>query len=102
MSRRTSFSRQTIAVLRLLAEDPSAWIHGYDISRRTGLKSGTLYPILMRLAERGLLEARWEDAPQAGRPRRHAYRLTDDGARQAAALPIEQPETRRGLALGGA
>ncbi len=102
MSRRTALSPQTIAVLRLLAEDPSVWWHGYDIARRIGLKSGTLYPILIRLAERGLLEARWEEEQPAGRPRRHAYRLTDDGARQAAAIPAEQPEGKRGLALGGA
>ncbi|WP_117214807.1 PadR family transcriptional regulator [Allorhizocola rhizosphaerae] len=97
-----SFSPQTVAVLRLLAEDPSAWVHGYDIARRIGLKSGTLYPILMRLAERGLLEARWEDAEQPGRPRRHAYRLTDGGARQVAAIPAEQTKTARRMAMGEA
>ena len=35
------------------------WRYGYDISRNTGLKSGTLYPILMRLAEHGMLETSW-------------------------------------------
>ena len=45
---------------------PSAWQHGYAIARDTGLKSGTLYPILVRLADRGLMEACWEDGQPAG------------------------------------
>jgi DNA-binding PadR family transcriptional regulator len=34
---------------------------------------------LIRLADRGLVEACWQDEPQPGRPRRHLYRLTTDG-----------------------
>ncbi len=73
------FSTQTLAVLATLAADPAGWLHGYLIAKRTELASGTLYPILIRLAERGLIEARWEDEQPAGRPRRHLYRLTADG-----------------------
>ena len=58
------------------------WRYGYDLSRSTGLKSGTLYPILMRLAEHGLLETSWETV-EAGRPPRHLYKLTGDGLRYA-------------------
>jgi DNA-binding PadR family transcriptional regulator len=60
-------------------ERPSEWRYGYDISRQTGLKSGTLYPLLMRLSEQGLLEDAWQEAQQPGRPPRHVYRLTSDG-----------------------
>ena len=108
MSRRKVFSPQTVAVLRLLSDDPHAWWHGYDIARRTGLKSGTLYPILARLAERGYLDARWEQEQPAGRPRRHAYRLTEAGIQQAAAAtapgaPVaSRRQPRPGLATGGA
>jgi len=69
----------------LLAEFLKAeqeWRYGYDISRNTGLKSGTLYPILMRLAEHRLLETSWE-TNEEGRPPRHMYRLTQDGLRYA-------------------
>ncbi len=38
---------------------PSAWRHGYDLARETGLKSGTLYPILVRLADRESVQACW-------------------------------------------
>ncbi len=78
MARRSGFSAQTLAVLAELCAAPSQWRHGYGIARGTGLKSGTLYPVLIRLADRGLVEARWEDE-QPGRPRRHLYRLTPDG-----------------------
>jgi DNA-binding PadR family transcriptional regulator len=48
------------------------------------LKSGTLYPILMRLAERSLLETVWERG-EPGKPPRHMYRFTSDGLRFARA-----------------
>jgi PadR family transcriptional regulator, regulatory protein PadR len=71
-------SPQTLRVLEVFLEEPKEWQYGYDISRVTGLKSGSLYPILMRLADRGLLETDWE-AVETGKPPRHLYRLTPDG-----------------------
>ena len=82
MSSRLRLTAQTIQVLDAFLEDPEEWRYGYDISRNTGLKSGTLYPILMRLAEYRLLEASWE-ATEAGKPPRQIYRLTPDGLRSA-------------------
>jgi DNA-binding PadR family transcriptional regulator len=99
------FSKQTQSVFAALLARPSGWRHGYDIARDTGLKSGTLYPILIRLADRGLVEARWEDEQPAGRPRRHLYRLTADGlaaARAAMAPPKGTRPRRTDLAIGGA
>ena len=66
--------RAALPVLAALCDQPPQWQHGYALARQTGLKSGTLYPILIRLAGRGLVEARWQDEPQPGRPRRHLYR----------------------------
>jgi PadR family transcriptional regulator, regulatory protein PadR len=93
MAYRPGFSAQTLAVLADLCATPSRWRHGYGITRDTGLKSGTLYPILIRLADRGLVEARWEDEQPAGRPRRHLYRLTPDGLAAAAAALAQAPST---------
>ena len=87
-------TRTTAKVLLALAEQPQAWRYGYDLSRQTGLKSGTLYPLLMRLAERGWLQTRWEDSGLAGRPPRHMYRLTGDGQAQAAALAAPDARLR--------
>ena len=72
-------SRQTLAVLGELMEQPRTWQHGYELSKGTGLKSGTLYPILIRLSDQGLLDSRWKDAERPGRPPRHVYRLTASG-----------------------
>lgn len=73
-------SGQTLVLLQCLAERPLEWRHGYELSKATALKSGTLYPILMRLSDRGLLETQWQPAPEPGRPPRHLYRLTTRGA----------------------
>jgi PadR family transcriptional regulator, regulatory protein PadR len=78
------FSAQTLSVLVALCDEPSQWQHGYALAKQTGLKSGTLYPILIRLADRGLVEACWQDEPEPGRPRRHLYRLTAAGLASAA------------------
>ena len=71
-------SPQTIGILNEFASRPTAWHYGYELSRATGLKSGTLYPILMRLAKFGLLETKWV-ATENGVPPRHTYKLTPKG-----------------------
>jgi len=73
-------SPQTVSVLSTLAERAADWSHGYELSRTLGIKAGTLYPILIRLAERGLVETAWEQEVPSGRPPRHLYRLSADGA----------------------
>jgi PadR family transcriptional regulator PadR len=100
MAPRTGFSAQTLAVLADLCATPSQWRHGYGIARDTGLKSGTLYPVLIRLADRGLVEARWEDEQPAGRPRRHLYRLTPEGLAAATAALAQAPSADQAPADG--
>jgi PadR family transcriptional regulator PadR len=72
-------SPQTVGVLGALAGDPQTWRYGYELAAEVGLRSGSLYPILVRLSDRDLLESRWEPAPVPGRPPRHLYRLTAGG-----------------------
>jgi PadR family transcriptional regulator len=79
MSRKPNTSRQTRALLAALLERSRTWRHGYDLSKETGLRSGTLYPLLMRLSEQGLLEQRWQEPERPGLPPRHVYRLTASG-----------------------
>ncbi len=86
MGRDRRLSPQAARVVRLLADEPTRWRYGYEMLDLLGLKSGSLYPILMRLADRGLLEARWETDVSPGRPPRHLYRLTPDGLAAAAGL----------------
>ena len=88
-------------VLAALLEEPAHWRHGYDLSGHTGLKSGTLYPILIRLAEHSLLETCWEESTGAGRPPRHMYRLTASGQRVAREkVTAAQPRGRLKPAYG--
>jgi PadR family transcriptional regulator len=99
MKRSRQPSTQTTAVLLALAEDPSAWRYGYDLSQETGLKAGSMYPILIRLADRGLLETAWESDMPVGRPPRHLYRLTDSGldlAAELAATAARAAKAKRG------
>jgi PadR family transcriptional regulator PadR len=94
VARSRSLSPQTIAVLVAFAADPAAWRHGYDVGQQTGLKAGSLYPILIRLADRELLEARWESDPPPGRPARHLYRLTPAGLELAQAQGAAAADAR--------
>jgi PadR family transcriptional regulator, regulatory protein PadR len=71
-------SPETLLVLEGFMDRTQEWRYGYELSRQTGLKSGTLYPILMRLEKCALLEAKWVTT-EAGVPPRHTYRLTPGG-----------------------
>jgi PadR family transcriptional regulator PadR len=91
-------SAQTTAVVLALAESPTAWRYGYELCRQLDMKPGSMYPILMRLTDRGLLETTWDTEVPAGRPPRHLYRLTGSGralATERAAATARVPATRR-------
>ena len=97
MSSARKSSPQTLALLVALMERPQTWQHGYELSKETGLKSGTLYPILIRLSEQGLLNSRWKDAERPGRPPRHVYRLTATGLALARELIEASVDTKLDL-----
>ena len=78
MTRSRSLSPAARLVLAALADAGVGGSHGYDLCRRADVKSGTLYPLLIRLERQGYLEAEWL-APDPGRPPRHVYRLTASG-----------------------
>ena len=73
----------TATVLQALAHGHG---YGFEIIDVTGLTAGTVYPILRRLNDEGLVESSWEDARVAqaeGRPPRRDYRMTEAGERVA-------------------
>jgi PadR family transcriptional regulator, regulatory protein PadR len=76
---------QMFAVLSAMLQAPEAEWYGLDLSKRSGLKPGTIYPILNRLMRAGWLERHWEhiDPEVEGRPRRRLYKLTGVGATSA-------------------
>lgn len=71
-----------LLVLSLLDQRPR---HGYEIGKQLELRSGgklhfrigSLYPILSRLEDRGLITGRWIE--RAGERRRRYYKLTTEG-----------------------
>ena len=70
---------QTALVLEALAAGRH---HGWDIMDATDLPSGTVYPILRRFEEHGLVRAKWERegaARREQRPPRRYYELTPAG-----------------------
>jgi PadR family transcriptional regulator PadR len=96
MSRR--LSSQSLLLLQTLAEGGPRWQYGLELARTTALKSGTLYPILVRLAEGGLLESCWLEPERPGRPPRHAYRINAAGRRAL----VEATSRPSSLVLKGA
>lgn len=86
MARSRSLSPTARNVLAILLDAGDGWSHGYALGRAAGIKSGTLYPLLIRLEEQGHLEAQWQPPSEPGRPARHAYRLSPAGRAFAAEL----------------
>jgi PadR family transcriptional regulator PadR len=78
-------SLATLRVLRALFDGQDTDHYGLALIDHTGVKAGTLYPILSRLEKDGWVEGQWEqiDEAAAGRRRRRYYRLTGLGEREA-------------------
>ena len=92
-----TLSNQARLVLAVLLQDPARWRHGYELAQEAGLKSGTLYPLLIRLEELGALESDWESPAGLGRPPRHVYRLTVHGQELARVHPPGVEALRRAV-----
>lgn len=90
MTRTRAPSPHARIVLAVLLDAGGQWSHGYELVRAADVKSGTLYPLLIRLEAQGFLEAEWQPPSQGGRPPRHAYRLTASGMQLARAHPPGQ------------
>lgn len=91
MTRKRALSPHVRTVLAVLLDARDAWSHGYELARLADIKSGTLYPLLIRLAAQGYLDAEWQQPTEGGRPPRHVYRLTVSGVELARAHPPAQP-----------
>jgi PadR family transcriptional regulator, regulatory protein PadR len=87
MARTRTLSPQAQMILATLLDASGRWSHGYELARLANVKSGTLYPLLIRLEAQGYLEAEWQQPIEGGRPPRHAYRLTASGVQLARANP---------------
>ena len=93
-------TKTQMAVLRLMLDRRTELLCGADFINEAGLFSGTLYPLLERLEEKGIVSSQWEeiDPREAGRPRRKFYRLTGVGETNARAL-LAEVDDRGGMPI---
>lgn len=75
---RYSAASATVAKALLSQRSKRQW--GYDLCKRSGVKSGVLYPILARMEGEGWLRSDWDDSTKPG-ARRRFYEVTDEGAK---------------------
>jgi PadR family transcriptional regulator, regulatory protein PadR len=71
-----------IQVSAALMSDATGRHWGYELSKRSGVRSGVMYPVLQRMLDEGWLTDGWEDQEQVGRakrPPRRYYEVTDSG-----------------------
>lgn len=78
---RINRTHTTVTVLRLFIAVAPESLDGATIRRTTGIKAGTIYPMLSRLEKIGWLKSTWEDIDpsKVGRPRRKEYAMTTEG-----------------------
>jgi PadR family transcriptional regulator PadR len=92
-----------VQVAMTLMADPGGRHWGYDLSKRSGVRSGVLYPTLQRLLEEGWVRDGWEEEGEvrAKRPPRRYYELTDKGLTELGALLSEARQDVRFRSLVG-
>lgn len=90
-----------VEVAMALLEEPDGRHWGYDLTKRTGVRSGVLYPILQRMLEQGWLHDGWEDRAQitGKRPPRRYYELTHEGRAELVGIVKEVQSDARFKAL---
>jgi PadR family transcriptional regulator len=80
-----------LAVLQVLLHVDRPY--GLEVIERTGLASGTVYPLLARLESEGWITSYWEDGESSARgPRKRFYEMTSSGAESARAALADRAE----------
>lgn len=94
---------ETLKVLGAMLDKSDEQHYGLELSKQTGLASGSLYPILMRLEKNKWVTSAWEDvdAKEAGRKPRRYYKLTGYGIRRADEAFTEHGVRRTPIKVGG-
>lgn len=74
-----------LRVLRVLLSHLDGEHYAFDLSKSARVNVGTIYALLTRLEQQGMVRSDLEDidAAAAGRPPRRYYRLTSSGIRFA-------------------
>lgn len=86
--------RMTYPTAMVLQALDTGYRYGFDIADATGLRGGTVYPILRRLEDAGLVRSRWEMVQisrDAGRPPRKYYTVESVAAELITAARARYP-----------
>lgn len=97
--------RLTLPTATVLAGIDRGLRYGFDLIEASGLRAGTVYPILRRLEEAGQIAGAWEAVSKSraeGRPPRRYYRLTAAGEAKLAEALARYPGVVRTFEVGGA
>ena len=92
----------TAAVLEIMLSATDA-VWGLQVVKETGLKTGTVYPILERLEAAGWVEGAWDADDERKGPRRRYFHLTAEAepyARQYVESQHAKANPGRSIALG--
>ncbi|MEI2810743.1 MAG: PadR family transcriptional regulator [Nocardioides sp.] len=93
------------AILEMDMDDQGGGrLWGYALTKRSGVRSGVLYPQLDRMLQQGWVEDHWESPTDISgkRPPRRYYTLTDDGrAELGAVIRRAQRDPRFGAMRAG-
>jgi PadR family transcriptional regulator PadR len=95
-------SRVTVPFLKIFSvfvNNPSEKYSGVDVCKETNLKSGTVYPMLIKLNENGWLTSEWEDIDpkKEKRPQRRFYRITRHGLLSGQKILAEHFPSMQGI-----
>jgi len=89
-------TQPTLEVLSALLRSKSK-IWGLELVRQTGLKTGTVYPILARLETFGWIQSSWEVDQNHKGPRRRLWELTQEGEGRATELVASNIQSEQSL-----
>jgi PadR family transcriptional regulator PadR len=96
-----SLALVAMTVLEMDREDDGR-LWGYALSKRSGVRSGVLYPQLDRMLGEGWLADHWEERTEGQkRPARRYYTLTDEGRRELGAVASRVKSERQFKGLRG-
>jgi len=104
MKQKTDVPQGTLALMVLKTLDVLGSLHGYGIARRIeqisgdllAVNQGTLYPVLLKLEQEGVIASEWGASENNRRAR--FYRLTKEGRKQ---LQVETQDWQQTTAIIG-
>lgn len=94
-------SKTFLKIITPFIHDTEAQYSGYDICKRTNLRTGVVYPMLYTLLAKSWLSVEWEKTSASDRsgPRRKLYKITSEGAKNGRKLINDEYPFLRGALL---